>query len=117
MTRPRSPRVRRQAPARLPQPWRVGAIRALPDLCLGMDVTRVSKIADKDGYQGERGIMRVFQCADCGAEYAVIELAAPVGLRQKFCLHCGHSFPDPEGAAAFQYTLLKRPSEDTLEDL
>jgi hypothetical protein len=20
-------------------------------------------------------------------------------LRQKFCLHCGHSFPDPEGAA------------------
>jgi len=39
-----------------------------------------------------------------GAEYAVIELAAPAGLRQKFSLHCGHSFPDPEDAAAFQYT-------------
>ena len=61
--------------------------------------------------------MQVFQCAECGAEYAVIELAAPAGLRQKFCLHCGNSFPDPEGAAAFQYTLLKRPSQDTLEDL
>jgi hypothetical protein len=53
--------------------------------------------------------MQVFQCAECGAEYAVIELAAPAGLRQKFCLHCGNSFPDPEGAAVSQYTLLKRP--------
>ena len=81
------------------------------------NVTRVSKVADKDGYRSERKGMRVFQCAECGAEYAVIELAAPAGLRQKFCLHCGNSFPDPEGAAVFQYTLLKRPSQDTLEDL
>jgi len=80
------------------------------------NVTRVSKIPDKDGHPSGQG-MQVFQCAECGAEYAVIELAAPAGLRQKFCLHCGRSFPDPEGAVAFQYTLLKRPSQDTLEDL
>jgi transcription elongation factor Elf1 len=61
--------------------------------------------------------MRVFQCAECGAENAVIELAAPAALRLKFCLHCGHSFADPEGAAVLQYTLLKHPSQDTLEDL
>jgi hypothetical protein len=61
--------------------------------------------------------MRVFQCAECGADYAVIELAVSAGLREKFCLHCGHSFPDPEGAVVLQYTLLKRPSQNTLEDL
>jgi hypothetical protein len=60
--------------------------------------------------------MRIFLCAECGAEYAVIELAAPLRLRQNFCLHCEHSFPDSEGAAVLQYTLLKRPSQDTLED-
>jgi DNA-directed RNA polymerase subunit RPC12/RpoP len=61
--------------------------------------------------------MRAFQCAQCGAEYAVIELAAPAGSRQKVCLHCGHPLPEPEGTVAFQYTLMKRPSQDTLEDL
>ena len=85
-----------------------------PMMC---NVTRVSKVADKTaiGVSGR-------ECAsssvrNAGLSYAAIELAAPAGLRQKFCLHCGHSFPDPEGAAAFQYTLLKRPSQDTLEDL
>jgi transposase-like protein len=61
--------------------------------------------------------MRAFECPECGAEYGVLELAGPTGARPKFhCLNCGSPFPDSNGPR-LQYTLLKRPSEETLEDL
>ena len=58
-----------------------------------------------------------FRCEECASEYAIIELSARGGSRQKVCLHCGHPFPKPEGTPVLQYTLLKQPNQDTLEDL
>ena len=61
--------------------------------------------------------MLSFLCEECASEYAIIELSARGGSRQKYCLHCGHPFPKLEGASVLQYTLLKRPNQDALEDL
>ena len=61
--------------------------------------------------------MLSFRCEECASEYAIIEVSARGGSRQKLCLHCGHPFPKPEGTPVLQYTLLKRPNQDTLEDL
>jgi hypothetical protein len=58
-----------------------------------------------------------FRCEECSSEYAIIELSARGGSRQKLCLHCGHPFPTSEGTPVLQYTLLKRPNQDTLDDL
>jgi alkylhydroperoxidase family enzyme len=48
--------------------------------------------------------LRAFETVDCfnAEERSVIRLAKEMTLdgrvmRQRFCLHCGHSFPDPEG--------------------
>jgi DNA-directed RNA polymerase subunit RPC12/RpoP len=61
--------------------------------------------------------MRRYECLECGAEYGVIELRVPAGARPAaHCLHCGSAFPDTHGAL-LQYTLLKRPNQETLEEL
>jgi hypothetical protein len=43
--------------------------------------------------------MLSFRCEECASEYAIIEVSARGGSRQKLCLHCGHPFPKPEGEA------------------
>jgi hypothetical protein len=61
--------------------------------------------------------MRRYDC-QCGAEYAVIEIAARVGDPPILkCLHCGHPLPDDQGPSLVQYTMLRRPSPETLDDL
>ena len=62
--------------------------------------------------------MRRYECSECGADYAVIEIAARFGTPPIInCLHCGHPLPDDEGPLLVQYTLLKRPNPDILDDL
>jgi DNA-directed RNA polymerase subunit RPC12/RpoP len=62
--------------------------------------------------------MTRYECPECGAEYAVIEIAVRVDTSPIInCLHCGHALPDDEGPKLVQYTLLKRPNPDTLDDL
>jgi transcription elongation factor Elf1 len=61
--------------------------------------------------------MKRYECPECGAEYAVIEIAARFGTQPTInCLHCGHSLPDDVGPTLVQYTLLKRPHPDALDD-
>jgi transposase-like protein len=62
--------------------------------------------------------MRRYDCPQCGAEYAVIEIAVRVGPSPMLrCLHCGRPLPDDEGPSLVQYTLLRRPNQDALDDL
>ena len=62
--------------------------------------------------------MRRYDCSECGAEYAVIEIAVRVGPAPMLtCLHCDHPLPGDDGPGLVQYTLLRRPSHDTLDDL
>jgi DNA-directed RNA polymerase subunit RPC12/RpoP len=61
--------------------------------------------------------MRHYDCLECGADYGVIELKVPAGARLAVhCLHCGSAFPETHGAL-LQFTLLKRPNQETLEEL